>query len=344
MIYRPLCISIFIFLTLPSLCQSVGPPSIKKSQRSVQPIIVAVIDTGMDLEHRDLKNWIFKNSKECGLNEKGEDLSQNGIDDDQNGYIDDCHGWNFADNNNDLQDVNGHGTHIAGIIIRQFLSIVSQKKNLGQRPIRLLPIRYFSGKEENTNVETTVLALKYAIQMGAEVINYSSGGYSQSARERSILQSAHSKGVWIVAAAGNHGMNIDLQGFYPAAYGYTNIISVGALDANHQLIPESNYGKHRVDVAAPGLEIVSTLPNDQYGTMSGTSQATAFVTGSIATHASRKSLSLPKPSLQSARQMLAILGQRNYQLFGKTAFSIEIKDNAARMTTSQDHYSIKENN
>jgi subtilisin family serine protease len=130
-------------------------------------------------------------------------------------------------------------------------------------------------------LKKTVRALNYAIDHGAQIINYSGGGPEPSEDEYLALKRAESKGILVVSAAGNEHQNTDMpeNKYYPAAYRLSNMISVAATDINNNLLSSSNWGKLRVDVAAPGENIFSTLPGGRYGYMSGTSQATAFVSG-----------------------------------------------------------------
>jgi subtilisin family serine protease len=129
------------------------------------------------------------------------------------------------------------------------------------------------------NLTNTVRAIHYAVDMGARIINYSGGGILRSREEEEALAWAARKGVLVVAAAGNEGLNSDFFHFYPADYELPNILSVTAHDRNGRLLAVSNFGYSTVDIAAPGKNIHSTLPGGQFGFMSGTSQATAFATG-----------------------------------------------------------------
>ena len=240
--------------------------------------IVAVIDTGIDINHEDLSENIWVNPGETGFDSKGKNKASNGIDDDGNGFIDDVHGWNFVSNNNDLKDNHGHGTHIAGIIG----AIGGNKKGIsGIAPeVSLMIIKYFDPKVQNTdNLKNTINAIKYAVKMGANVINYSGGGTEYSKEEFEAVKEAEKKGILFVAAAGNERSNSDQFHYYPADYKLSNIISVTALDPNREVLASSNYGTETVDLAAPGQNIISTLPDNSYGFMTGTSQATAFVSG-----------------------------------------------------------------
>ena len=233
-------------------------------------IVVAVIDTGIDIKHPDLKDNLWKNKREL----KGKP----GVDDDNNGYVDDFYGWNFVSNNNKLTDNHGHGTHIAGIIGAVGGNGIGIS---GVAPrVSLMTLKYYDPKAPGrNNLMNTVRALKYAIDQGVDVINYSGGGLEPSPAEKKLIEQAHRKGILVVAAAGNEKSNSDIHGYYPADYSYDNIISVTAYDQSENILPTSNYGAKTVDIAAPGNNIYSTLPGGGYGYMTGTSQATAFVSG-----------------------------------------------------------------
>jgi len=240
-------------------------------------VIVAVIDTGIDANHTDLKNNLWTNPGETGLDAKGVDKSANGIDDDKNGFIDDVHGWNFVNNSNRIDDNHGHGTHIAGIIGAE------GGNNFGitgiASKVSLMVLKYYDPRYPSNNLDNTIKALKYATAMNAQIINYSGGGLDYSQPEYEAIRTARSKGILMIAAAGNEHSNSDQRKYYPANYDLDNIISVTAINPQLQVLSSSNYGVQTVDIAAPGEDIYSTLPGNVFGTLTGTSQATAFVTG-----------------------------------------------------------------
>jgi thermitase len=240
-------------------------------------VTVAVIDTGIDANHRDLKNNLWVNPGESGLDKNGVDKSMNGIDDDKNGFVDDVHGWNFVNNSNRVDDNHGHGTHIAGIIGAEGgnnfgISGIASK-------VSLMVLKYYDPRYPSNNLENTIKAIDYATKMNAHIINYSGGGVDYSQPEFEAIRKARSAGVLFVAAAGNERSNSDKQKYYPANYDLDNIISVTAIDPQLQVLSSSNYGVQTVHVAAPGEDIYSTLPGNAFGTLTGTSQATAFATG-----------------------------------------------------------------
>ncbi|MFN6484395.1 MULTISPECIES: S8 family peptidase [unclassified Nostoc] len=231
-------------------------------------VVVAVLDTGVDHNHEDLSNNIWTNSKE---------IPGNGIDDDGNGYVDDNYGWNFADNNNNTLDQNGHGTHVSG-------TIAGENNNYGVTGIaydaKIMPVKVLNDSGSGS-YNSIAKGIHYAVDNGANVINLSLGGGSSNRTLESAIDYASSKGVIVVMAAGNDGD--DLPG-YPARYAYKSGIAVGAVDKNNNMPDFSNRsGTNEISyVTAPGVKIYSSVPNNQYATYSGTSMATPHVAGVVA--------------------------------------------------------------
>lgn len=244
-------------------------------------IVVAVIDTGLDIKHEDIKNNLWVNPGENGLDEKGRNKATNGVDDDGNGFIDDVHGWNFVSNNHKLEDNHGHGTHISGIIGAE---ANNNKGIVGIAPeVSIMTLKYFDPVAAGSdNLKNTVKAIHYAVEKGAHIINYSGGGLDFSQDEFNAIKKARDKGILFVAAAGNERSNSDKIPYYPADYDLDNIISVTAFNPSVEVLPSSNWGVKSVHIAAPGQNVISLLPGNSYGFMTGTSQATAFVTGGAA--------------------------------------------------------------
>jgi thermitase len=283
-------------------------------------VIIAVIDTGIDINHEDLKNNLWVNQGESGTDSKGRDKRSNSIDDDGNGYIDDVHGWNFVSGNSRLNDNHGHGTHIAGIIGAE----ASNKKGIsGITPIvSIMVLKYFDPKVPNTdNLKNTVASIHYAIKMGAHIINYSGGGVEYSQDEFEAVQAADKKGILFVAAAGNERSNSDQNHYYPADYSLKNIISVTAIDPTTEVLASSNYGVLTVDIAAPGQNILSCLPNNSYGLMTGTSQATAFVSGAAALVMSYKNQYF---KAEEVKKYILATGDTSSSLMAKTKTSRQL--------------------
>jgi len=217
-------------------------------------IIVAVVDTGIQGDHPFLKNNIHVPGRKVTSNYFGVDFSQDKL--------------SFTP-----VDAHGHGTHVAGIVKSVFPEV------------KILALKYYNPKSSGqANLEATIKALQYAVDQNVDVINYSGGGPEASVEELRVLKEAEKKGILIIAAAGNERSNIDEKrnAYYPASYGLSNIITVGAHDDGLNIIPSSNYGKKSVDIAAPGYRIRSAIPGNGAAYMTGTSQATAFVTGVVA--------------------------------------------------------------
>lgn len=244
-------------------------------------IVVAVIDTGLDIKHEDLSNNLWKNPGETGKDQKGRDKATNKVDDDGNGFVDDVHGWNFVTNTNNLSDNHGHGTHISGIVGAE----ANNKRGIvGIAPeVSIMTLKYFDPLSPGAdNLKNTIKSIRYAIKMGAQIINYSGGGLEFSQDEYDAVNEARKKGILFVAAAGNERSNSDKIPYYPADYALDNIISVTAFNPAVEVLSSSNWGIESVHIAAPGQNVISTLPGNAYGFMTGTSQATAFVTGGAA--------------------------------------------------------------
>ena len=279
---------------------------IVKSKTTKFPLVVAVIDTGIHTKHSCLKNNLWINPGE---------KPNNGKDDDDNGFIDDIHGWNFVNNNNDIQDYHGHGTHVSGIIAAQGTTPQSPNcKIIGVAPhIRIMTLKYFDeGAESGNNITNTIKAIKYAVDNGADIINYSGGGPGENDDEKAIIAKAGDKNIIFVAALGNEGSKIGKKiKYYPASYKLPNILFVQSQNKQNEIIESSNRIHHdylaedKKEQTAPGEDILSTLPprmylqgflnskifrslaasrinHDHYGYMTGTSQATAVATGVVA--------------------------------------------------------------
>lgn len=231
--------------------------------------VVAVIDTGVDLSHPDLRENIWTNPGE---------LAGNGVDDDENGYVDDVHGWDFFNDDASVYDgpEDDHGTHVAGTIAG------TGGNGLGVTGVswrsRVMALK-FLGPGGSGYVSDAVAALDYAVRQGVRVSNNSWGGPTSSRTLRDAIDRAGAAGHLVVAAAGNDGVNLEGTPTYPASYPSGNIVSVAATDQDDRLATFSNYGSTSVDLAAPGVRILSTLPGGAYGQYSGTSMAAPHVTG-----------------------------------------------------------------
>ena len=232
-------------------------------------VLVGVIDTGVDWDHVDLAANIYTNPGE---------IAGNGVDDDLNGFVDDIHGWDFVNNDNNPNDDHGHGTHVSGTIA------AVGNNGIGVAGVswsaRILPLKFLDSGGGGTTANA-IRAVEYATLMGVKLTSNSWGGGGFSTALRDAIQAAGNQGILFVAAAGNNGSNNDTFPHYPSNYDLDNVISVASTDRFDALSGFSNYGPVTVDLGAPGSDILSTFPNNTYGTISGTSMATPHVSGAV---------------------------------------------------------------
>ncbi len=251
-------------------------------------VLLAIIDTGIEYLHPDLKNKIYKNPGEMGKDNLGRDKSSNGIDDDHNGFIDDYMGWDFVDRvgfpfdstggdyltwDNIPLDEFGHGTLVAGTSAAETNNISGVA---GVAPnIKLLNLRSFDsgGYGEEDDAASAIL---YAVKLGAKVINMSWGDYSFSYVLRDVIRYAYSQNVLLIASSGNSGSD---EPHYPS--GYSEVISVGNSTEQDYVAGSSNWGS-TLDLVAPGTSIISTVMNSNYSSYNGTSAAAPFVSATAA--------------------------------------------------------------
>ena len=244
-----------------------------KKFRKKRSIVIAVIDTGVDPTHPFIKNNIYVRSGRVGSQNYGMDFSYQDPDGGSSTPFNKKKIFNLSENRLKPMDINGHGSHVTGII----KSIFPDAK--------ILCLKYYNPDASGQkNLDSTIEALDYAVKKNVDIINYSGGGPESSKKELRILKEAMKKGILIIAAAGNEKSDIDKKenAYYPASYKLPNIITVTAHDKDADLLSSANYGSKSVDISAPGHRIKSIFPNNQTGFLSGTSQATAFVTGAVA--------------------------------------------------------------
>jgi subtilisin family serine protease len=312
-----------------------------------KPIVVAVIDTGVDYTHQDLIDNLWRNAGEMGRDAQGRDKSTNGIDDDGNGYIDDVMGWDFVSNDNKPYDLSGspieiitkganpgHGTHCAG-------NVAARGDNgrgiSGVAPEAIImPLRFLSEKGEG-DTAGAVKAIQYAVKNGAKVLSNSWGSEGEDPSEgaanqalKDVITEAMNSGVLFIAAAGNGHQGVgydndtDAKPGVPASYSIDNIISVAAIDAKDQLGSFSNWGRRTVHIGAPGVAVFSTTVGSKYSdtvvdmlgikaTWDGTSMATPHVAGAAALYWSKHPNAtwreVKNAILDSARPISALQGK-----------------------------------
>ncbi|MCC7441446.1 MAG: S8 family serine peptidase [Bdellovibrionales bacterium] len=230
-------------------------------------VVVAVSDTGVALDHPDLRAQLWANPGE---------LPGNGMDDDGNGLVDDVHGWDYSAGDADPSDVQGHGTHVAGIIGAEGDN-AEGITGLNWR-VRLMAVR-FLGDDGSGSTADGVKTVLYAAEQGARVLNMSWGGSGHSRALADALDHAHARGMLAVAAAGNDTTDTDYKPHYPSSYESPTLLSVASSAENGTLSGFSNFGKLSVDLAAPGSSILSTFLAGGYKRLSGTSMAAPMVSG-----------------------------------------------------------------
>lgn len=274
---------------------------------SKRQTLVAVIDTGIDTSHPDLANAIWVNEDE---------IPGDGIDNDENGYIDDVNGWDFFYDNNQiyLGSEDDHGTHGAG-------TIAAGRSNGGMAGItdnqyvKLMVLKALGTENGMGAPEDIVEAIHYAEANGAVICNLSFGSTEY---DESVAQAIQNSNMLFVVAAGNgdrygNGYDIDQYPVYPASLPFDNVITVGNILFDGNLDESSNYGVQNVDLAAPGVYILSTVSNNEYGYMSGTSMAAPMVTGVAAMVYSSR----PDLSVLGVKEVLLNSARRTEQLAGK---------------------------
>ena len=281
-------------------------PALEKYQGNL-PVIVAVLDTGIDYQHEDLFQNIWKNERE---------IPGNGIDDDGNGYVDDVYGWDFFNNDNTIsyldekdldkknqnnesteeaQSADNHGTHCAGLIAARTGNGIGTAGIAGQGNVKIMIVKVFDKNKGKTSVKKLISAIRYATAMGADIINASWSGMVNSEKEANQLKEAIiESGKLFITAAGNYGESNDNEVTYPAHFGdLDNVVVVGSVKEDGTLSEFSDYGQS-VHVAADGENIYSTFAGSKYGYSSGTSMSTAIVTGMASLVYSTKHSVYPK--------------------------------------------------
>ena len=246
-------------------------------------IKIAIIDTGVDYNHPDLRANIWTNTAEANGIE--------GVDDDGNGYIDDIHGYDFANKDGDPMDGNGHGTHCAGTIAAVHDNGIGIAGVMAEAEI--VGVKFLTDQGSGSSADA-IAAIDYATKIGVDIMSNSwgGGGYSQALKDSIVA--ANRAGIIFTAAAGNSASDNNTSPHYPSNYEVDNVISVAAHNYNDGLASFSCYGSNTVHVSAPGRNILSTVPNNSYDVYSGTSMATPHVTGVVGLYLAHNGTTDPK--------------------------------------------------
>ena len=265
-------------------------------------VVVADIDTGVDYNHQDLINNMWRNPGE---------IAGDGIDNDSNGFVDDVVGWDFRDKDARPFDDNSHGSHTSGTIAATGGNGIGVSGVAQQASI--MGLRFLGGTQGSGTLEDAIKAIDYATENGAQIMSNSwgGGGYSQAMFD--AISRANDKGILFVAAAGNSGSDNDKKAQYPANYELPNVLTVAATDSADKLASFSCYGLKTVHLAAPGVKILSTTPGDKYASLSGTSMATPHVTGAAvllkAAYPNMKAKELKEVLMQSVEELISLKGK-----------------------------------
>jgi len=285
--------------------------------------IVAVLDTGVDYTHEDLLDNMWRGNAKHGYDFAGDDNGNNDSDPmpdepyDENGHY--------------------HGTHVAGIIGAvgdNGLGVSGVNQN-----VQIMALKVFrpNGYGYTSDILEALDFVGKKVDEGVNIVainaSYGGGGGSQDDAVNSAIKELGKKGVVFCAAAGNEGKNIDNDPVYPASYNASNIVAVAASDQDDNLASFSNYGKNTVDVAAPGTNILSTYPQNQYAYLQGTSMATPYVTGLVALVSSYN----PELSVEEKIEILKNSVDKKSSLSSKVASQGRVNANSALELSSSDN-------
>ena len=236
-----------------------------------ESVVIGVIDSGMDIQHVDLKENLYKNAGE---------IAGNDVDDDGNGFVDDVNGWDAVTDTGRMRDEDGHGTHVSGIIGARGnngIGVAGVNWRVKVLPLRFITVRSGSSFDAIQCIDYATNLRNRGVNL--RVLNNSWGGGGFSTALIDAIRRANAAGILFVCSAGNDSLDTDSAPAFPAGYEVANVISVGAMTRSNGRAGFSNFGRRSVDVFAPGDGILSTVPGNAYASISGTSQASPMVSG-----------------------------------------------------------------
>jgi len=292
--------------------EKINAPAAWDTTTGSAEVVVAVIDSGIDVNHSDLKGNLWVNTLELN--------GRPGVDDDGNGIIDDIHGYNAITGGSDLTDDVGHGTHVAGTIGavgNNGIGVAGVNWN-----VRIMACKFLSATGGGTDADA-IDCLHYVAQMKRQGVNivatnnsWGGGGYSRALYGAIAAQ----QDILFIVAGGNDGTNSDVTPTYPASYDLPNVVAVAATTSTDSLATYSQYGRRTVHVGAPGSAIYSTSPGNSYAIHSGTSMATPHVTGLAALIKAAR----PTADWKGIKNLLLTGGNPLPSLAGKTVTGRQI--------------------
>jgi len=272
-------------------------------------VVVAVLDSGVQLDHPDLAGNLWTNPAE---------VAGNGVDDDRNGYVDDVHGANMISTGQSATDDEGHGTHVAGIVAAPGANGVGGS---GIAPgAKIMSVKVLDANRVG-NSSLLARGIRYAIDQGARILNVSLNGDGTSQDLDEALRYAGDHGASVVTSAGNNARDLDQQPSYPASSALPSVLSVTATDRSGGLLAVANTGLRSVDIAAPGATILSTARGSGYELRQGTSMAAPFVAGSLALLAAARP-DLPQSALRDALLASAPRGAALSRMLGSGSLDV----------------------
>ena len=253
------------------------------TQSQGEGVVVAILDSGVQLDHPDLAANLWTNPGE---------LAGNGRDDDRNGFVDDVHGANLFDRSGNVADDEGHGTHVAGIVAA---AAGNGAGGSGLAPkARIMAVKVMDAASSSDS-SLVAQGIRYAVDAGARIVNISLNGDESTAELDGAIAFAGARGATIVASAGNNARDADRLPSFPAASADPAVLSITAARRDAGLLAFANRGRRSVDLAAPGERILSTARGSRYELRSGTSMAAPYVGGALAL------LAAARPDLDGAR-------------------------------------------